>query len=113
MAAVGSREAPRRDLNRALEIATRRFVEAMTKDALAHRADVRQNVPAATLDERIATLPEPWRTRTRHELETLKDRIAKTLGHRKFARSYMWINQGSTNAQRAPADSEQRPEGMP
>ena len=80
MAALGTRDAPRRDLDRALEIGTRRFVEAMTRDALAHRADVPETGPAATLDERIAALPEPWRTRTRHELETLKNRIAKTLG---------------------------------
>ena len=61
------------------EMGTRRFVEAMTSDALAHRGELRENVPAATLDERIAALPEPWRTRTRHELEILNDRIMKPI----------------------------------
>ena len=59
MAAVGSRQAPRRDLNRDLEMGTRRFVEAMTSDALAHRGELRENVPAATLDERIVAHPPP------------------------------------------------------
>ena len=43
MAAVGSRQAPRRDLNRALEMGTRRFVEAMTSDAVSGCAKARIN----------------------------------------------------------------------
>ena len=77
--AVGPREAPRRDPARALAIATARFVEAMTSDALAHRADVGDPAPGAPVDERIAVLPEPWRTRTRDALERLKARVEKTL----------------------------------
>ena len=55
------------------------FVEAMTNDALAQRADVPELATDADVDERIAVLPEPWRSRTRHELEILKGRIKNTL----------------------------------
>ena len=77
--AVGPREAPRRDAGRALAIATRRFVEAMTRDALAHRGGGGEHAPGATIDERTAALPEPWRTRTLEELERLKVRIENTV----------------------------------
>ena len=77
--AVGPREAPRRDAGRAVAIGTRRFVEAMTSDALANRGAPLGHAAQATTDERIAALPEPWRTRTRRDLERLKDQIEKTV----------------------------------
>ena len=80
LAALGPRGASHPDPERAVDIGARRFVETMTADALAERADIGESAPAATLDERVAALPEPWRARTRNELERLKARIAKTVG---------------------------------
>ena len=79
LAATGPGEAPRRDPERVLEIATTRFVETMTQDALAHRADLPGDAPRPTIAAHIDALPEPWRTRTRRELQSLGRRIEKTV----------------------------------
>ena len=50
-----------------------------TNDALAQGAAVPELATDADVDERIAVLPEPWRSRTRHELKILKGRIKNTL----------------------------------
>ena len=77
--AVGPPEPPRHDIAGALEIGAASFVDMMRSDALAQRADVPELGADASVDERIAALPEPWRSRTRRELETLTDRITRTL----------------------------------
>ena len=77
--AVGPPEPPRQDSAGALEIGAASFVDMMRRDALAQRADVPELGADASVDERIAALPEPWRSRTRRELETLTDRITRTL----------------------------------
>jgi hypothetical protein len=70
--AVGPGEMPPRNAAQALEIGERSFVEAMTREALAQGADVPELAVDAAVDEQIAALPEPWRSRTRRELEALK-----------------------------------------
>ena len=70
--AVGPGESPPRNAARALEIGEGNFVETMTREALAQGADVRELAVDAGVDEQIAALPEPWRSRTRRELEALK-----------------------------------------
>ena len=77
--AVGQSEQPPRDAAEALEIGAKHFVEAMRRDALAHRADVPELAAGAAIDERIAALPEPWRSRTRRELDIVKGRIKHTV----------------------------------
>ena len=51
----------------------------MSSDALANRGAAHGHAAQATTDERIAALPEPWRTRTRRELAILTARIESTL----------------------------------
>ena len=71
--ALGPRGAPRRDGTSVLDLAARHFVDAMTRDARSHAADVAATAPAAPVEARIAALPEPWRSRTRHDLARLTD----------------------------------------
>ena len=77
--AVGPGERSPRNAPQTLEIGERTFVQAMTNDALAQGAAVPELATDADVDERIAVLPEPWRSRTRHELKILKGRIKNTL----------------------------------
>ena len=77
--AVGPGERSPRNAAQALEIGVRSFVEAMTREALAQGAAVPELAVDTTVDERIAALPEPWRSRTRRELEALKGRIKQTV----------------------------------
>ena len=100
--AVGPGESPPRDAAQALEIGERTFVEAMTNDALAQRADVPELATDADVDERIAVLPEPWRSRTRHELEILKG------GSRTYSKNTAQARSPAASAIQASADSENR-----
>ena len=71
------------DPARAVDVGSRHVVEAMTRDARAHDAEVGKTGAEASLGERIDALPEPWRTRTRREIESLKGRIETTIARRR------------------------------
>ena len=63
-----------------LRLAEERFVSAMVDDLVQRRdeggfARVHQGV-----DEAIAAMPEPWRSRTRRELERLREDLVEMLG---------------------------------
>lgn len=55
-----------------VRIAEERFVSAMVEDLVRHRGKSAA-VVAGTIDERVAGLPESWMSRTRRELERLRD----------------------------------------
>ena len=76
--ALGPPGASRRDAASVLDLAAGQFIDAMTRDARSHGADVAETAPAASVEARIAALPEPWRSRTRHDLELLTDWITTT-----------------------------------
>ena len=73
--------APRRDVASVLDLAARDFVEAMTRDARSHGADVAETTPVEAVEARIAALPEPWRSRTRRDIERLTDWVRTSLEH--------------------------------
>ena len=79
--ALGPSGAPRRDVASVLDFAAGHFVDAMTRDARSHGTDVAETAPAAPVEARIAALPEPWRSRTRHDLERLTDWVRTSLEH--------------------------------
>ena len=79
--ALGPPGAPRRDVASVLGLAADHFADAMTRDARSHGADVAETAPAAPIEARIAALPEPWRSRTRHDLERLTDWVRTSLEH--------------------------------
>ena len=74
------RRASRRDVASVLDLATRHFVDAMTRDARARGASVAEIAPAAPIETRIAALPEPWGSRTRRDLALLTDWVRTTRG---------------------------------
>ena len=81
--ALGPPGAPRRDVASVLGLAAGHFADAMTRDARSHGADVVETAPApaASVEARIAALPEPWRSRTRHDLGRLTDWVRTSLEH--------------------------------
>lgn len=78
---IGPRRASRRDVASVLDLATRHYIDAMTRDARSHGADVAQTTPAATVEVRIAALPEPWRSRTHRDLALLTGWVRMSLEH--------------------------------
>ena len=79
--ALGPPGAPRRDVASVLGLAAGHFADAMTRDARSHGADVVETAPAASVEARIAALPEPWRSRTRRDLERLIEWVRTSLEH--------------------------------
>ena len=69
----GPRRASRTDVTTVLDLATRHFVDATTRDARSQGADVAETAPVAPIETRIAALPEPWRSRARRDLVLLTE----------------------------------------
>ena len=60
-------------------LAEERFVSAMVEDLVRRRGEGAA-VGVGTNDERIAAMPEPWKSRTRRELERLREELGEVLG---------------------------------
>jgi len=62
-----------------LILAEERFVSAMVKDLVARRGEDAAALEEGALEERIASMHEPWGSRTRRELERLREDLALML----------------------------------
>ena len=56
-----------------IRVAERAFVAAMVRDLAEHRGVTPDTRTKASAEEAIAAMPEPWRSRTRRELERMRE----------------------------------------
>ena len=82
-----------------IRIAERQFVSSMVED-LVRRRGQDPAVRAGTVDETIAAMPEPWRSRSRRELERLREDLGEMLAERGESRALA----GPHATGRAPGD---------
>ena len=60
-----------------LRLAEERFVSAMFEDLVRRRGEESRARAKETVDETIAAMPEPWMSRTRRELERLREDLGE------------------------------------
>ena len=70
-----------------IRLAEERFVSAMHEDLVRRRGEAGHARGQGTVDETIAAMPEPWKSRTRRELERLREDLGEMLGNKPGADS--------------------------
>ena len=60
-------------------VAEEQFVSGMVKDLAARRGEKVEMGTKRSVEERIAAMPEPWKSRTRNELERIREDVAEML----------------------------------
>ena len=66
-------------LEERMRLGEEQFVSAMVKDLVARRGEEAAQGMERTVEERIAAIPEPWKSRTRRELERLREDLGQLL----------------------------------
>ena len=62
-----------------IALAEERFVSGMVKDLVARRGEEISAVTKQGVEARIEAMPEPWRSRTRQELERVREHLIEML----------------------------------
>ena len=62
-----------------IRLAEKRFVAAMIEDLVSRRDEALDASAKATVEECIEAMPEPWKSRTRNELERIREDVAERL----------------------------------